>query len=87
MIGAAVGFSYSGVMPYLSGKVVFMAVPAEEYIEISFRNRLRKEGEISYLAGKQELIKLGEFDDIDMAMMTHNHSNPRGKKLGVGRYE
>ncbi len=84
MIGAAVGFRYSGVMPYLSGKVVFMAVPAEEYIEISFRNRLRKEGEISYLAGKQELIKLGEFDDIDLAMMTHNHSNPRGKKLGVG---
>ena len=84
LIGAAVGFTYSGVMPYLSGKVVFMAVPAEEYIEINFRNGLRKEGKISYLAGKQELIKLGEFDDIDMAMMTHNHSIPGGKKLGVG---
>jgi len=84
LIGAAVGFAYSDVMPYLSGKVVFMAVPAEEYIEINFRNNLRKEGKISYLAGKQELIKLGEFDDIDMAMMTHNSSNPRAKKLGVG---
>jgi amidohydrolase len=84
LIGAALGFRYAGVMPHLNGRVVFMAVPAEEYIEINFRNGLRKEGKISYLAGKQELIKLGEFDDIDMAMMTHNHSNPRGKKLGVG---
>jgi amidohydrolase len=84
LIGAAIAFVHSGVMPFLGGKVVFMAVPAEEYIEINFRNGLRKEGKISYLAGKQELIKLGAFDDIDLAMMTHNHSNPGGKKLGVG---
>jgi len=84
LIGAAVGFAYSSVMPHLSGRVIFMAVPAEEYIEIIFRNDLRKAGKISYLAGKQELIKLGEFDDIDLAMMTHNHSNPQAKKLGVG---
>ena len=84
LIGAAAAFAHSGVMPHLCGKVVFMAVPAEEYIEINFRNGLRKEGKISYLAGKQELIKLGAFDDIDLAMMTHNHSNPRGKKLGIG---
>jgi amidohydrolase len=84
LLGTAVAFAYSGVMPYLSGRVVFMAVPAEEYIEINFRNGLRKEGKITYLAGKQELIKLGELDDIDLAMMTHNHSLPGGKKLGVG---
>ncbi len=84
MLGAAVGFTYSGVMPHLNGTVVFMAVPAEEYIEINFRNTLRKEGRISFLAGKQELIKLGEFDDIDLAMMTHNHGRPGGKKLGIG---
>jgi amidohydrolase len=84
LIASAAAFAYSGVMPYLSGKVVFMAVPAEEYIEINFRNGLRKEGKISYLAGKQELIKLGELDDVDLAMMTHNHSILEGKKLGVG---
>lgn len=84
LIGTAVAFAFSGVMPYLSGKVVLIAVPAEEYIEINFRNGLRKKGKISYLAGKQELIKLGELDDVDLAMMTHNHSIPDGKKLGVG---
>jgi amidohydrolase len=84
LVGAAAGFVHSGVLPFLSGRVVLMAVPAEEYIEIDFRNDLRKEGKISYLAGKQELIRLGEFDDIDLAMMTHNHVNPRAKKLGVG---
>jgi amidohydrolase len=84
LIGAAVAFAYSGVMPYLSGRVVLIAAPAEEYIEINFRNGLRKEGKITYLAGKQELIKLGELDDVDLAMMTHNHSISGGKKLGVG---
>jgi amidohydrolase len=84
LIAVAVGFTHSGIMPNLSGKVVFMAVPAEEYIEIKFRNGLRQEGRISFLAGKQELIRLGEFDDIDLAMMTHNHSIPGGKKLGIG---
>jgi amidohydrolase len=84
LIGAAVGLAGSGIMRHLSGKVIFIASPAEEYIEIAFRNNLRKVGKISFLAGKQELIKLGEFDDIDLAMMTHNLSNPKAKKLGVG---
>lgn len=61
-----------------------MAVPAEEYIEIEFREGLRKEGKLSFLGGKPELIKLGEFDDIDIAMMTHTTSIPEMKKLTVG---
>ena len=36
MLGVAVGLKASGVLESLSGKVTFMAVPAEEYIEIEY---------------------------------------------------
>ncbi len=81
MLGVARAITSSGVLPFLSGRVVFMAVPAEEYIEIEFRDELRKQGKLSYLGGKPELIKLGEFDDIDIAMLTHTSSAPEARKL------
>lgn len=84
LIGVAAGFAGSNVMAHLNGNIAFMAVPAEEYIEIAFRNDLRKEGKIHYLAGKQELIRLGEFDDIDIAIMTHNISILDDKKIIIG---
>ena len=71
MLGVAVGVLAEGVLDSLSGAVTFMAVPAEEYIELEFREGLRREGKIEYYAGKQEFIRLGEFDDVNMAMMTH----------------
>lgn len=84
LIAVAIGLTGSGVLPSLRGRVVLMAVPAEEYIEIEFREDLRKKGRISYLGGKPELIKLGEFDDIDMAMMTHTGPLKKGKTLSLG---
>lgn len=72
LVGVAYGLVGSGVLLSLSGKVAFMAVPAEEYIEIDFRNELRKQGKITSLGGKAELIKLGEFDDVDTAIATHS---------------
>jgi len=84
LIGVAIGLTGSGVLPSLKGRVALMAVPAEEYIEIEFREGLRKQGKLSYLGGKPELIKLGEFDDIDMAMMTHTGPLMKGKTLGLG---
>ena len=84
LIGVALGLIKSGVLPSLAGRVAFMAVPAEEYIEVEFREKLHKEGKLSFLGGKPELIKLGEFDDIDIAMMTHTTSNPEDRKLAVG---
>lgn len=86
LIGVAMGLTKSGILSSLSGRVAFIAVPAEEYIEIEFREGLRKEGKISYLGGKPELIKLGEFDDVDMAMITHTASTAvmRKRLIGVG---
>lgn len=65
----------TGAMDFLAGDVVLFAVPAEEYVEISYRNRLREEGKIKYLGGKQELIYRGAFDDIDMALQMHLITN------------
>jgi len=84
LIGVAAGLSRSGVMSSLGGSVALIAVPAEEYIEIEYRQSLRKQGKIQYLGGKPELIRLGEFDDIDMAMMTHTANLPKGKKILLG---
>ena len=75
MIGAAYGLSQSGVMQELGGKVTFFATPAEEYIELDYRKKLRDEGKIKFLAGKQQLIYEGEFDDVDAAMMVHAQGN------------
>jgi amidohydrolase len=84
MLGAAVGLVGSGVLPSLSGRVAFFAVPAEEYVEIEYRNELRRQGVIEFLGGKSELIARGAFDDVDMAMMVHGASAQSLKgKAGV----
>ena len=71
MLGAATGLMADGVLDALSGSITLMAVPAEEFIELEFREGLSDAGKIEFHAGKQEFIKLGEFDDVDMAMLTH----------------
>lgn len=75
MLGAAMGLVGAGIAPFLSGKVKFLGCPAEEYLEIEYRLGLVAEGKISFLGGKQELIKLGYFDDVDAAMMVHAYSD------------
>ena len=71
MLGVAVGICKSGVLEHLSGTITFMAVPAEEYIELEFRNELREEGKLEFITGKGEFVRLGHFDGVDMAIMTH----------------
>jgi amidohydrolase len=84
MIGAAIGLVHSGCMAHLTGNVALMAVPAEEFIEIEQRLQLRSEGKLEFLAGKQEMVRVGAFDDVDMAMMVHVTTNPEEGRLGVG---
>lgn len=92
-IGAMLGTAYilkkSGIMEQLDGDVTFMAVPAEEFIELDFRQSLVNEGKIKHLSGKQQLVYEGAFDDVDMAIMIHAMGNQpeqklylRGKSLG-----
>lgn len=71
MLGAATGLIKSGVMKELTGSVNFIATPAEEFIELEYRQTLKEEGKLTYFGGKQELIKKGYLDQVDMAMMFH----------------
>jgi amidohydrolase len=70
LYGAAIALTVPEVATALDGDVVFFAVPAEEYGEIAFKDGLRKRGLIEYLGGKPELIRRGEFDEIDLV---HSH--------------
>ena len=81
LTGAAMGLMARGVSSDLSGRVVLIAVPAEEYIEIEYRDTLRQQGKIEFLGGKPEFIRLGELDDVDIAMMCHTTSTPEDRKI------
>jgi amidohydrolase len=84
MLGAGMGLLDSGVMKELDGGVSLMAVPAEELVELEYRNKLRDEGKIAFLTGKQEFIRLGLFDSIDMALMFHVELAEPPQKVAVG---
>lgn len=71
MLGVAIGFADSGIMNELAGNVVFLATPAEEYIDLDYRRSLQQDGKIQCFGGKQQLIKEGMFKDVDVAMMVH----------------
>ena len=83
MVGAATGLMAEGVLGSLAGRVVLIAVPAEEYIEVEYRDGLRRQGKIEFLGGKPEFIRLGELDDVDLAMMCHTTSIPEEKKISM----
>jgi len=89
MIAALSGVAYAlgntEIMQHLDGNVSLMALPAEEYVEIEYRKNLIDEGKIGFIGGKQEFIRLGEFDDIDIALMEHNQKEEDGIKA-VGGY-
>ena len=84
MLGAATGLQASGVLGHLSGRIALIAVPAEEYIEVEFRDELRRQGKIEFLGGKPEFIRLGALDDVDMAMLTHTSANADEGKIAFG---
>ncbi|MCI0437810.1 MAG: amidohydrolase [Chloroflexi bacterium] len=84
MLGAALALKASGVLENLAGRIALIAVPAEEYIEVEYRDDLRRAGKIEFLGGKPEFIKLGALDDVDMAMMTHTSSNRNEGKIAFG---
>ena len=71
------------LMEHLDGDIVLMGVPAEEYVEITYRKKLRDEGKLWFLSGKQEFIRLGEFDNIDISVMQHSSVAAPGFKAGA----
>jgi amidohydrolase len=84
MLGATMGLLTPEVVSQLSGWIVPFAVPAEEFIEVEQRLEMRDQGKLEFLGGKQELIKLGHFDDVDMAMMCHTASDMGERRFAMG---
>ncbi|MCH7737877.1 MAG: amidohydrolase [Chloroflexi bacterium] len=84
MLGATMGLLTPEVVAQLSGVIVPFAVPAEEFIEVEQRLEMRDQGKLEFLGGKQELIRLGEFDDVDIAMMCHTASDMGERKFAMG---
>ncbi len=83
LLGAAMGLLDAGAMDHLAGRLVFFAVPAEEYGDIAWRVAQARAGKLEFLGGKPELLRLGHFDDVDLAMMIHTTSRPEDGKAGV----
>lgn len=83
LLGAAMGLLDAGALDALSGRLVFFAVPAEEYGDIEWRVAQARAGKLEFLGGKPELLRLGHFDDVDLAMMIHLTSRPEDGTTGV----
>jgi len=83
MLGVAMGFVDARIMNELPGAIAFMAVPAEEYVEMEYRLRLRKDRKIRFLGGKQEFIRLGKMDSVDMTVKHHTRSGKSERKVWV----
>jgi len=75
LLGVAAALKEPGALDGLCGSIRLMAVPAEEVIQLSFRENLRRQGVIRYTEGKVEYLSRGYFDDVDMAVMVHGHMN------------
>jgi amidohydrolase len=83
LLGAAMGLLDSKAFDHLAGRVVFFAVPAEEYGDVEWRVAQARAGKLEFLGGKPELLRLGHFDDVDLSMMIHMTSRPEDGKTGV----
>jgi amidohydrolase len=83
LLGAAMGLVDAKAAPHLAGRLVFFAVPAEEYGDVEWRVSQARAGKLEFLGGKPELLRRGHFDDVDLSMMIHGTSRPEDGKAGV----
>ncbi len=84
MLGVAYALVKTNLITKLNGSIDFLAVPAEEYIELEYKEKLREQGKIKYFGGKQELIRRGYFDDIDLAIIPHSMDLGEMKDIIIG---
>lgn len=71
LLGLAAALKEPGALDGLCGKILLVAVPAEELLEVEFREELKKQGIIRYFGGKVEFMYRGLLDGVDMAIMVH----------------
>ena len=83
LLGAAAALKEPGALDGMCGKIRLMAVPAEELIEVEWREELRKQGKIRYMGGKQEFIARGYMDGIDFNMLIHLSANKQPNYMNI----
>lgn len=71
LVGIAAALKREGALDALSGSILLCSVPAEELIEIGYRDTLIEKGIIQYYGGKAEFLRRGYFDGVDVAFMVH----------------
>lgn len=71
LLGIAAALKEPGALDGLCGSIRLVVVPAEEMIQLAFREDLRKKGVIQYMGGKVEFMVRGLLDGVDIAMMVH----------------
>src|SRR3989442_15286184 len=83
LVGAAIGLVTSKAMEHLAGRVAFLAVPAEEGGDLEWRPGEARAGALGFLGGKCELLRLGQLDDVGLAMMIHTTPRPEDGMVSV----
>jgi amidohydrolase len=83
MVAVAGALLRTGAFAHLQGTLRLVATPAEEYVDLDWRLEQVAAGGIEFLSGKQELVKLGVFDDVDMALMAHATGGPENRRLST----
>lgn len=84
LVGAAATLREPAILSELCGKIRFVAVPAEECIELEYRESLREQGIIKYFGGKVEFLYRGVFDGVDAAVMIHSGTGEKTLNLSKG---
>ena len=74
LLGLAAMLKEPGALEGMCGKILLVAVPAEELLELEYREDLRKKGIIKYFGGKPEFMYRGLLDGVDMSFMIHTDS-------------
>lgn len=72
LLGVAAALKEPGIIDGWCGKIRLMATPAEELIEVEYREQLRKQGIVKYYGGKVEFMYRGFMDGVDLAFMIHS---------------
>ncbi len=73
----------SGIVEKEGLRLVYVATPAEEYVDLQRRLSLRAAGKVRYLSGKQEMLALGVFDDADVVLKYHSMSDSGARQATV----
>ena len=82
MLGVAAALKAPNALEALCGRIRMYIVPAEELIEFEYRKSLADQGIIRYYGGKQEFIRRGLLDGVDMALQIHSGGRNLTTKAG-----